>query len=86
MNIVGLIGSLSLTVCAIPEVYRTVKDKRCHLGWGFLLLWLIGEIFCFVYGLQLNQIPMIINYSFNLLVVSIMTSYKIKQLIDKYKK
>lgn len=81
MNNIGLIGSLFLTFCAIPELIRTVKQGFCHIGWGFLLMWLVGEIFCFFYGIQLNEIPLMINYTFNLIVVSVMAYYKFKGLI-----
>ena len=77
---IGMIGSLFLTFCAIPELVRTIKDKKCHIGWGFLLMWLFGEIFCFFYGLELREIPLIINYSFNLIVVSTMTYFKLKEV------
>ena len=77
---IGMVGSLFLTFCAIPELIRTLKDKKCHLGWGFLLMWLFGEIFCFFYGLELREIPLIINYSFNLIVVSTMTYFKLKEV------
>jgi len=80
MNNVGLIGSLLLTFCAVPELIRTLKEKKCHLSWGFLLMWQFGEIFCFFYGFQLNEIPLIINYTFNLFVVTFLTYYKIKDL------
>lgn len=78
MNNIGLIGSLFLTFCAVPELYRTVKEGTCHIGWGFLSMWFLGEIFCFFYGFQLNEIPLIINYTFNLIVVSVMVFFKIK--------
>jgi uncharacterized protein with PQ loop repeat len=79
MNNIGLIGSLFLTFCAVPELISTIKEKKCHLGWGFLLMLLFGEVFCFFYGFQLNEIPLIINYTFNLLVVSLMMFFKIKE-------
>ena len=79
MDVIGLFGSLLLTFCGVPELYRTIKDKRCHLGWGFLLMWLFGEIFCFFYGLKLNEIPLIINYSFKLIVAGVMVYYKVRQ-------
>ena len=75
---VGLFGSLLLTFCGVPELIRTVKDKRCHMGWGFLLMWFFGEVFCTIYGFDLNEIPLIINYTFNLLVSGLMVFYKIK--------
>lgn len=80
MSTLGLIGSLLLTFCGVPELYRTVKDKRCHLGWGFLLMWFFGEIFCVYYSFGLGEIPLIINYTFNLLLATVMISFKIKDL------
>lgn len=83
---IGMIGSLLLTFCGIPELIRTLKDKKCHLGWGFLSMWLIGEIFCVFYGFDLNEIPLIINYTFNLTIVSIMTFFKLKEIkINKFR-
>lgn len=75
---IGLVGSLLLTFCAIPELIRTLKDKRCHIGWGFILMWFFGECFCFFYGFELGEVPLIINYTFNLVVVSVMLYYKMK--------
>jgi uncharacterized protein with PQ loop repeat len=80
MNTVGLIGSLLLTFCGVPELYRTIKDKRCHLGWGFILMWLFGEIFCVYYSFTLGEIPLIINYTFNLGLAIVLTYFKIKDL------
>lgn len=77
---IGLIGSLLLTLCAIPELIRTIKDKKCHLGWGFLSMWLFGEILCLFYGFSLGEIPLIINYSFNLIIVSVMTIFKLGKI------
>lgn len=80
MNTIGLIGSLLLTFCGVPELFRTIKDKRCHIGWGFLLMWLFGEVFCLFYGFNLKEIPLIINYTSNLLIVSIMFYFKVKNI------
>ena len=74
----GLVGSLMLTFCGVPELIRTLKNGRCDLGWGFLLMWFIGEVLCTLYGFDLNEVPLIINYTFNLLVSGIMVYYKIQ--------
>lgn len=73
---IGLLGSLLLTFSAVPELIRTLKDKKCHLSWGFLLMWFFGEVFCTIYGFDLNEIPLIINYTFNLFVSGLMVYYK----------
>lgn len=79
MNNIGLIGSLLLTFSAVPELVRTIKDGKCHMGWGFLSMWLIGEIFCVFYGFDLAEFPLILNYTFNLGVAFTMFYYKLKQ-------
>jgi len=83
MNNIGLIGSLILTFSALPELVRTIKDGKCHMGWGFLMMWLIGEIFCVFYGFDLKEIPLILNYTFNLGVAFTMFVYKFKESYSK---
>ncbi len=83
---VGLIGSLLLTFSAVPEVIRTLKDRKCHLGWGFLLMWFFGEVFCTIYGFDLQEIPLIINYTFNLIVSGLMVYYKLSGELPEWLK
>ena len=78
METIGFIGSILLAVCGIPEVVRTIKDNRCHLGWNFLLLWFGGELFMLTYIIPMKDLPLLLNYIFNSLLVGIMLFYKIK--------
>jgi uncharacterized protein with PQ loop repeat len=80
METIGYLGGLLLAICSIPEVIRTLKDKRCHLGWPFLSLWFFGEVFMIIYALNLWDFPLIFNYAFNIVLVSIMLFFKIKNL------
>jgi len=43
-------------------------------------MWLSGEILCLFYGFDLNEIPLIINYTFNLIVVTTMFLFKLKDV------
>jgi len=79
MNEFGLLGSLLLTFCGVPELIRTIKNRRCDVGWGFTLMWFFGELFCLFYGFDLNETPLIINYTFNFIIVGIMLYFKIRQ-------
>jgi uncharacterized protein with PQ loop repeat len=78
METIGYLGSLLLTVCGIPEVIRTIKDNKCHLGWSMIVLWTLGEIFMMSYAFYLVNGPLIMNYVFNFFVVGILLFYKIK--------
>ncbi len=78
METIGFIGSILLGVCGIPEVVRTIKDNKCHLGWNFLLLWFGGELFMLMYVIPMKDIPLLFNYIFNFALVAIMLFYKLK--------
>ena len=77
-QIIGYLGGAFLTICGIPEVIRTIKDDRCHLGWPFLALWYSGEIFMLIYSLILWDYPLMMNYIFNFIVVSVLVFFKVK--------
>lgn len=79
MEVIGYIGGILLAVCGVPELIRTVKNKVCNLGWGFILLWFFGELFMFWYILDKPfDGPLFFNYLLNLLMVGIMLYYKVR--------
>lgn len=80
METIGYIGSIFLAINAIPELVRTIKDKRCHIGWPMLVLWFLGEIFMTIYAFSLKDIPLILNYVFNFIIVVIMLGYKFRTM------
>lgn len=80
MELIGYIGSIFLTINAVPELFRTIKDRRCHIGWPMLVLWFIGEVFMTIYAINLSNIPLIINYLFNFVVVVVMLTYKLRTM------
>ena len=78
METIGFIGSILLAVCGIPEVVRTIKDNKCHLGWNFFLFCFGGELFMLTYIIPMKDLPLLLNYVFNTALVGIMLFYKIK--------
>ena len=86
METIGYLGGLLLAICGIPEVIRTIKDKRCHLGWPFLFLWFFGEVLMEIYAIGLWDYPLILNYTFNLIITGILLYYKLKTKWDSITK
>lgn len=79
---IGYLGGLFLAICGFPELIRTIKDKKCHLGWAFLLLWFFGEVLMLVYILfKPWDYPLILNYTLNLIMVAVMVYYKVQTYI-----
>lgn len=77
-EILGWIGSIAFALSAIPQMFKSYKDKNSDgLAWGLLILWIVGELFSLLYVLPLNQYPMITNYIVNLIFLFVILYYKI---------
>lgn len=77
-------GSFLLGICGFPELIRTVRDKRCHVGWGMLLTWYFGELLVAYHVFTtLKDYALLTNYAFNIIIISVMLFYKIKSLTSK---
>ena len=86
MEVIGYIGSAFLAINAVPELIRTINDGRCHIGWPMLVLWFLGEIFTTIYAISLGNLPLVMNYVFNLFIVIVIVCYKLRTIfiVDKY--
>lgn len=73
------IGSVLLALCGLPEALRCIKLKRCDIGYGMLLMWLLGEICLVKFSFNTEQHILLINYLTNILFIGIMIYYKIKK-------
>ncbi len=78
METIGWIGSIMFAMCALPQAIKSVRDGHSDgLSWGFLMMWLIGEVFTLIYVAPKGHIPLIANYAGNLVLLQIMIYYKI---------
>ena len=78
MEIIGYIGSILLAICGLPQAIESYKTKSSEgLTWGFILLWFFGELFTFAYIIPKMDLPLLINYSANLIFLIIILYYKI---------
>lgn len=78
MELIGYIGSIMLAICGLPQAIESFKTKSSDgLTWGFLALWFFGEILTFIYVLPKMDLPLLINYSANIIFLAIIIYYKI---------
>ena len=78
MDIIGYIGSIMLAVCGLPQAIESFKTKSSEgLTWGFILLWFFGELFTFAYIIPKMDLPLLINYSANIIFLIIIIYYKV---------
>jgi uncharacterized protein with PQ loop repeat len=78
METLGYIGSIMLAICGLPQAIESFKTKSSEgLTWGFLALWFFGEIFTFAYILPKMDLPLLINYSANIIFLSVIIYFKL---------
>ena len=79
MEFLGWFGSILLAFCGLPQAVESYKTKCSDgLTWGFLFMWFSGELLTFAYVLPKLDLPLIFNYSANIIFLIIIIYYKIK--------
>ena len=84
-EILGWLGSICLAICGIPQAWQSFKDKHSHgISWGFVLLWAFGEMFALAYVYDKLDLPLLLNYATNILILGVILYFKInpKNTID----
>jgi uncharacterized protein with PQ loop repeat len=82
METLGWIGSIMLALCGLPQAIESFKTKSsAGLTWGFLLLWAFGEIFTFAYIAPKMDLPLLLNYTANIIFLAIIIYYKMRPKI-----
>ncbi len=79
MEVIGWIGGIFLSLCAVPEMLRAIKHKQCYIGHGMLFLWGVGEVCLFIYEFKTMAYARMINYLFNIICISILYYYKLRK-------
>jgi uncharacterized protein with PQ loop repeat len=78
MENIGWVGSILLAFCGLPQAIESYKTKSSEgLTWGFIGMWFIGEICTFVYILPKMDLPLLLNYTANIIFLSIIIFYKL---------
>lgn len=76
LDAIGWIGSFCFAVCAIPQAWKCYQEKNGNgLSWPFILLWLVGEVFTFIYIWPKRDWPLLFNYTVNLSALFVIIYY-----------
>jgi uncharacterized protein with PQ loop repeat len=82
IELIGWIGSMLFSFCALPQMITSIRDPQTTraLSWGFLNMWAVGEVLCFiyVYSQPVMQIPLLANYILNSIMLAVIITFKIK--------
>jgi uncharacterized protein with PQ loop repeat len=78
MELIGWLGSILLAFCGLPQAIESYRTKSSEgLTWGFISMWFVGEIMTFIYILPQMVLPLIFNYTANIIFLSIIIYYKV---------
>ena len=78
-EIMGWLGSICLAICGIPQAWQSYKDKHSDgISWGFVLLWAFGEVFALAYVYDKLDLPLLLNYATNILILGVILYYKVR--------
>ncbi len=84
LDIISWLGAFLLAICGLPELIRTVRTGKCHIGWGMLLSWFFGEVLILIPVLHNNLgLFLVFNYLFNIIILMFLIFYKVKDLAIK---
>jgi len=80
MEMIGWFGSILLAFCGLPQAIESYKTKSSEgLTWGFILMWFVGEIMTIIYVFPKMDLPLLFNYSANIIFLSVIIYYKVKR-------
>lgn len=84
IELIGWIGALLFSLCAVPQAYACYRSGRADgLDWAFLMMWFWGEILTLGYVLTKDNVaPLLTNYILNLACLLIILYYKIKPRVS----
>jgi MtN3 and saliva related transmembrane protein len=83
-QIIGLAAGILTSASLIPQVIKTIKQKKADdISLKTLLVLLAGQILWVVYGILKSDMPIIATNSFSILVDVTMVVLRIKYNRDK---
>jgi hypothetical protein len=81
--ILGWLGSICLAICGVPQAWMSYKEKHSHgISWAFLLLWAFGEVFALAYVYDKLDLPLLLNYSVNILILAVILYFKVSPKVE----
>jgi len=75
---IGYVGSILLAVCGAPQAYMSYKQGHSDgISILFLLMWSLGEILTLIYIIPKIDIPLLLNYTSNIIFLSVIWKFKL---------
>jgi uncharacterized protein with PQ loop repeat len=79
IEVIGYLGALLLAVCALPQMFMSIRQGHARgISHLFLLSWYIGELLMLAFCVETIGMsgPLFWNYLANIVMLSIIVRYK----------
>lgn len=78
-QIIGLVAGICTATSMLPQIFKTLKEKKAEdVSLKMLLVLMSGIILWIIYGIRRNDMPIIATNSFSLLVNMTMIVLRIR--------
>lgn len=68
-DVLGLAAGILTTVSFVPQVWRIWKTKSANdISWGMFIIFALGNVMWFIYGLSLSALPILASSGVTLLL------------------
>lgn len=79
ITIVGLIAALFTTIALMPQLVKVIKTRSTRdISTGMFALFGVGVFLWFIYGVSINDFPIIIANSFAFVQTVVILVFKLK--------
>lgn len=76
--IFGAIGAFLLAACSLPQMWKTISTRSASdFDWGFLWMWLFGDIAMLIYAVSIRNWLLVANYGANLIPICVIITVKL---------
>ena len=79
VSVIGSVAGISTTSAFLPQVIRTWRTRSTHdISLGMFLLTVFGLVLWFIYGIEMNDWPLIVTDAVSLLLSATILGLKLR--------
>lgn len=78
-DVMGWMGGIMLAICSFPQAIMAYRQGHSDgISIWMLWLWGLGEVFTLIYIYPKGDLPLLVNYSANILCISVISWYRFR--------
>lgn len=79
VELIGTIGAVLTTICWAPQAWRVIRYRNTHaISLLTNVALLIGQVCWLIYGLALNNWPLIVSNTISIMFTAVIVTMKVR--------